>query len=37
VAVRLVPLGQSGGLRTLAALHPVITATALRATKVHPG
>jgi urease accessory protein len=31
VAVRLVPLGQRGGLAALAALHPVIAATAGRA------
>lgn len=31
VAVRLVPLGQSAGLRTQAALHPIMVATSLRA------
>ena len=31
VAVRLVPLGQAAGLRTLAALHPVMAETAARA------
>jgi urease accessory protein len=31
VAVRLVPLGQSAGLKVLAALHPVIAGTAERA------
>jgi len=31
VGVRLVPLGQSAGLKVLASLHPLIAATALRA------
>jgi urease accessory protein len=33
VAVRLVPLGQTAGLKVIAALHPVIAATADRAVR----